>query len=83
MTKRAKLLDAIRNNPRGVRFSDLVRLVEALGFRLVRQKGSHAIYQHPGHPAELIDLQLAGDQAKPYQVRQVLEIVDRCKLEVE
>ena len=35
MTKREKLLDAVRNNPRDVRFDDLIRLVKALGFDLV------------------------------------------------
>lgn len=84
MSKRAKLFEAIRNNPKGVRFEDLVRLIEALGFAKARQQGSHAIYQHPQHPAELVTLQPTKDgMAKPYQVKQVLEVSDRCKLEVE
>ena len=83
MSKRAKLLAAVRNNPRNVRFDDLVRLVLALGFEFVRQSGSHAIYQHPAHPAELLNLQEAKDgNAKPYQVDQVLAVIDRCQLEV-
>jgi predicted RNA binding protein YcfA (HicA-like mRNA interferase family) len=83
VTKREKLFDAVRNNPRDVRFVDLVRLVEGVGFVRVRQSGSHAVFQHPEHPTELIDLQPGSSgKAKPYQVRQVLDVLDRCKLEV-
>lgn len=83
MTRRAKLLDAVRNNPRDVRFADLLTLLTGAGFVRVRQSGSHAIYQHPTHPTELIDLQPGNaGKAKPYQVRQVLDVLDRCKLEV-
>lgn len=83
MSKRTKLLEAVRNNPRDVRFEDLVRLVLAVGFQFVRQTGSHAIYQHVEHPAELLNLQESKTgKAKPYQVEQVLAVIDRCKLEV-
>ena len=42
-----------RNNPKDVRFSDLVRLAEALGYRFDRQNGSHRIYHHPAVPKVL------------------------------
>lgn len=78
-----KRLEPIRNNPRGVRFDDLVALVLSVGFSAVRREGSHAIYQHAGHPAELLNLQTTKDgQAKSYEVEQVLAVIDRCKLEV-
>ncbi|MCL2779728.1 MAG: type II toxin-antitoxin system HicA family toxin [Polyangiaceae bacterium] len=84
MTNKQKLLDAIRNNPRDVRFTDLVRLLEGLGFVQVRQSGLHMVYQHDAHRDELVNLQSGGDgKAKPYQVRQVLAIIERCKLEVQ
>jgi predicted RNA binding protein YcfA (HicA-like mRNA interferase family) len=83
MTKRAKLLDAVRNNPRDVRFEDLVRLVKALGFVADRQAGSHGIYVHPNPAVPFVNLQEGKNgKAKPYQVEQVLDLVDRFKLEV-
>ena len=83
MTKRTKLLAQIRNNPKGARLRDLVAVLEATGFRKVRQTGSHAIFQHPKHPSELINLQASKDgTAKAYQVAQVLTVLDRCKLEL-
>jgi predicted RNA binding protein YcfA (HicA-like mRNA interferase family) len=54
-------------------------LVESLGFRLVRVNGSHHIFTHPGIP-ELVNLQDVDGKAKPYQVRQVLRLVDRYNL---
>ena len=83
VTKRAKLLAQMRNNPKGARLTDLVAVLDAAGFKKARQTGSHAIYQHPKHPAELINLQSSKDgKAKPYQVTQVLTVLDRCKLEL-
>ena len=62
-----------------MRFRDLTRLVESLGFRLARVNGSHHIFTHPAIP-ELVNLQDVAGQAKPYQVRQVLKLVDRYNL---
>jgi predicted RNA binding protein YcfA (HicA-like mRNA interferase family) len=62
-----------------VRFSDLVALAEAFGFRLVRTSGSHHIFDHPDL-SELLNLQMVSGQAKPYQVRQFLRLVERYNL---
>ena len=83
MTKREKLLDAVRNNPRDVRFDDLLRLVKALGFVADRQSGSHGIFVHANPAVPFINLQEGkSGKAKPYQVEQVLALVDAHKLEV-
>jgi HicA toxin of bacterial toxin-antitoxin, len=65
-----------------VRFSDFRRLVEAFGFVLDRIHGSHHIFVHPGIP-ELLNLQDVGGQAKPYQIRQFLRLVERYNLQME
>ena len=84
MSKKRKLLAAIRNNPSGVRFDDLVRLVEALGFERERGEGSHAIYVHARAEVPFLNLQTTKDgKAKTYQVEQVLDRVDSFNLEVE
>lgn len=65
-----------------VRFADLQNLVEGLGFELRRTSGSHHIYAHPDVP-ELVNLQDVGGQAKPYQVRQVLCLIERYGLQLK
>lgn len=83
MSKREKLLAAVRNNPRDVRFEDLVRLIEALGFVFDRQAGSHRIYVHSNTAIPLINVQdTKNGKAKPYQVEQVLALIDAHNLEV-
>ncbi len=78
-----KLLRRIAGgNYANVRFVDLTRLVEACGFELVRVSGSHHIFAHADIPS-LINLQEVGGTAKPYQVRQVLRVLERYDLHPE
>jgi len=72
-------LQAALSGSRNLRFGDFVRLVEAFGFTLVRVRGSHHIFARPGI-AEIINLQDAAGQAKPYQVQQFLKLVERYDL---
>ena len=62
-----------------VSFRDLVHLVETVGFRLVRQRGSHHVYKHPGVAGALV-LQPLGSEAKKYQARQVLDLLEANRL---
>jgi len=65
-----------------VAFSDMLKVAEGFGFRLVRVSGSHHIFTHPEIP-ELINLQEVKGEAKPYQIRQVLRLVERYNLKLE
>lgn len=65
-----------------VAFGDMRGLVEDLGFELRRVSGSHHIFVHPDVP-ELINLQETRGQAKPYQVRQLLRLIERYDLKLE
>jgi predicted RNA binding protein YcfA (HicA-like mRNA interferase family) len=65
-----------------VSFSDMQRLVEAFGFELRRTSGSHHVFVHP-EVRELINLQNVRGQAKPYQIRQFLRLVERYALTME
>ena len=80
MNKR-KLLEKVLASPKNVQFSDMISLVEAFGFRLSRVKGSHFIFAHPNIP-ELVNLQEKNGKAKPYQVRQFLQLVEQYDLEL-
>jgi hypothetical protein len=71
-----------RGDLANVSFSDMRRLVESFGFELRRTSGSHHIFVHPDVP-ELLNLQEVRGQAKPYQARQFLRLVERYALRLE
>lgn len=79
----AKLLERIaRGHVTNVRFRDLLRLAAALGFATSRVSGSHHILVHP-RIRELVNLQEVRGEAKAYQVRQLLRLVERYNLRLE
>lgn len=81
MTSIRKLFERVRNNPKDVRFSDFIRLIEAFAFHLERHEGtSHRIYRHPTTRAKLNLQPDKHGKAKPYQVRQFLATVDENRL---
>lgn len=81
MDPRALLERLARGELANVRFTDAQRLLEALGFTLDRVRGSHHIYRHP-EIAQRVNLQPRGGQAKPYQLRQVLDVIERNALQL-
>jgi predicted RNA binding protein YcfA (HicA-like mRNA interferase family) len=79
---RRLLARVARGEMANVAFSDMRRLVEAFGFELKRTSGSHHIFAHPD-VAELLNLQEIGREAKPYQIRQFLRLVERYALKLK
>ena len=75
----AKIAGGSLNN---VAFSDVQRLALALGFRETRTESSHHIYLYPNVP-ELLNLQDVRGEAKPYQLRQLLRLIERYNLTLE
>ncbi len=74
----------MRQNPASIRHKDLCALVQKLGFIQRRGRRSHvAIYRRSDLPHLLINLQPMKGHAKPYQVRQVLTVIDTYDLEKE
>jgi predicted RNA binding protein YcfA (HicA-like mRNA interferase family) len=82
MSTTRKTLQRILAGSKNVRFSDMIGLVEGFGFRLSRTEGSHHIFVHPDIP-ELLNLQEVKGQAKSYQMRQFLKLVERHNLKLE
>lgn len=81
MSRCEKLLAKARNNPAGLRFSELTRLVECYGFVFSRSRGSHQTYKHE---ALALSIPLQPDkngQAKAYQVKQILAHIDELTKE--
>ena len=59
----------------------MVSLVKAF-YEQARVSGSHHIFIRP-EIDELVNLQIVHGQAKPYQVRQFLKLVERYNLKLE
>jgi predicted RNA binding protein YcfA (HicA-like mRNA interferase family) len=76
-----KLLQRALASPNNFPFAEARALAEALGFRLSRVSGSHHIFVHPGIP-QLLNLQEVHGQAKPYQIRQLLQLIERHNLQL-
>ena len=82
IVNKRKLFQRIVNNPRNVRFETLTMLATSFGFKLVRIQGSHHIFSH-SQIDEIINLQDIQGMAKPYQVRQLLGLIERYNLSLE
>jgi hypothetical protein len=54
-------------------------VARAFGFHLSRVNGSHHIFAHES-VRELVNLQAVRGRAKPYQVKQLLALVERYNL---
>ena len=80
--KRQKLLQKIIGGSKNIRFADMVNLVEGFGFELSRTDGSHHIFSRPDIP-ELVNLQDVKGEAKPYQIRQFLKLIEKHNLKLE
>lgn len=61
-----------------IRFDDVCHLLTHLGFEM-RTKGSHHIFRMTG-VEERINLQKDGNKAKPYQIKQVRNVILKYKL---
>ncbi len=79
---RRKLLKKILDGSKNIRFSEMVNLAEGFGFLLDRVSGSHHIFVHPDI-RELVNLQNVKGQAKPYQIRQFLKLVEKYNVKLE
>ena len=75
-----KLLQSVLSGKQdtNIKFKDLQLLIKSLGFK-ERVKGDHFIYKHDDY-MERIVIQPDGNKAKPYQVKQVRQIIIKYHL---
>lgn len=80
MSKFDKLLQKILSgtSDKNIHFYNLIKVLNSLEFS-ERIKGSHHIFSKP-EIEEIINIQPVGTLAKPYQVKQVREIIIKYKL---
>lgn len=82
MSKYEKLFDEILRgaSDANISFAQMCQLLKRLGFD-GRIRGDHHIFAKEG-VVEIINVQPKGSKAKPYQVKQVRNIILKYKLEV-
>ena len=80
MSQYEKLLLSLLSGTKdtGILFADLRTVLDPLGFQS-RIKGDHFIYTADG-VEEIINIQPVGNKAKPYQVKQVRNIILKYQL---
>ena len=79
MAQGEEILARMRRNPQGVRFGDLCRVWDFF-FGKARQRGSsHRVYQMSWPGDSRVNIQHDKGMAKAYQVKQVLEVIERLE----
>ena len=76
MSKSEKLLARLRNSSSGIRFEEACKIAERLGFQRKAGQGSHRTYAREDEPL-LLNFQNRGGFIKPYQARQLLNMVEK------
>ncbi len=79
MTKKKEIYEKLKSNPKNVRFEELCKAAELFGFRFRGGKGSHRVYVREGIK-EILNFQNVKGKAKPYQVRQLLKVIEKYNL---
>ena len=81
MTKYEKLYEkiVIRGITKGIGFDDLRYFLERTGFALRKITGDHYLYVMDGLQRP-INIQPVGSEAKPYQVKQVKNVIRQLRL---
>ena len=78
-----EIVTMMQQNPKGVRFNDLSKVCEHF-FGSPRQSGSsHKVFKTPWQGDPRVNIQNSKGKAKPYQVRQVLQAIDRLEVQNE
>ncbi len=72
-----KIIDAMKNNPRSVRYADRLKVCKHF-FGVPRRSGtSHAVFRTPWPGDPRVNIQNDHGNAKEYQVRQVLAAIKK------
>ncbi len=76
MSKKSKLLAAMKNNPKNIAFEDIKKLLEDVGYTCSNSGSSHYVFRKIG--SQHITIPFA-KPIKAIYVRQVLEILENQK----
>ena len=73
MSKKEKLIEAIKNNPKNVRFEDLKKILESMGYSAVNKGGSHFVFTKENAISLTIPYKKL---VKVVYVKQVIKIIE-------
>ena len=83
MSQIDNLIEAVRNNPKDVRYDDACKLAERMGYVSSKEKmgrkpagTSHKAYSKPGDP-EGLNFQNRKGKIPPYQARELIVALDK------
>ena len=75
------IIDEMRNNPAGIRFTDLCKVCDHFFGQARQASGSHRVYKTPWLGDPRVNIQNDKGKAKTYQVKQVLKAIERMEIE--
>ena len=75
------LLEKMRNNPVGIRFTDLCKICDHYFGQPRQAGGSHRVYKTTWTGDPRVNIQNNKGYAKVYQVKQILKAIDRLETE--
>ncbi len=73
MSRKDKLIEAIKNNPKNVKFEDLKKILESLGYTAVNRGGSHYVFTKESSISLTIPYKRP---VKVIYVKQVIKIIE-------
>lgn len=75
----ADIVEAMKANPRGIRFKDLARVCDDYFGEARQQRTSHHVYKTPWAGDPRVNIQSDKGMAKAYQVKQVLKAIEKLE----
>jgi len=81
MANTQNILTQMRKTPKNIHFNDLCKVCDFY-FGKARQSGSsHKVYKTPWQGDPRVNIQTSKGKAKSYQVKQVLQAIERLEVE--
>jgi hypothetical protein len=73
-----EILEAMKRNPKGIRFADACKVADHFFGQPTQKGSSHRVWKMPWPGNQRVNMRNDKGDAKAYQVRQLLEAVERC-----
>ena len=74
-----KIIEQMRSTPKNIRFANLYKVCEHHFGAPRLARGSHAVFRTPWIGDPRINIQNDGGRAKEYQVKQVLQAIEKIE----